>query len=429
MGCESHVNAHAELRPGPTTKRFGHGVAVYVCAVGMALGVACQTRPTDPEVIGTPDVATTLDGGEPGAPASIDTSAAGDAEGAGGGGGSVDVVDVIDVVDVDDVVDVGDGGATGVAETGDGGADGATEVIALAPTTDPLWVDGGGLFAGGGWLVGWRPDGRGTLTVVRDGQRWAELTGWPGGGRKERRGVLKELEDACILVGIGAVRVEGQAVRIDLLRRPVDGRRRGVRRGTEEVCVPDSRVVGVEATDTTRILAGAALSGVEPLSALGFPAIAPDAMHVAVVEREGNGQGDWRLRVLRTDDHKPVVDEVLLSGHELAARRNEDVDARGRRLARLGAVRAPRVARLIERAGFVPMRAVQGAVASELVLPACVRKGPVPCYEDGCATAARVTGRWRGGDEAAGLGVEVTRSEPVGGGCGGLPVWRVRRLE
>ncbi len=150
---------------------------------------------------------------------------------------------------------------------------------------------------------------------------------------------------------------------------------------------------------------------------------------MAVVEREGHGEGDWRLRVLRTDDRKAVVDEVLLSGHELAPRHNEDEEARGRRLARVGAVRAPKLSRLLERAGFVPMRAIAGEEVSELVLPACIRKGPVPCYEDGCTTAARVTGRWRGGDEAAGLGVEVTRSEPVGGGCGGLPVWQVRRLE
>jgi hypothetical protein len=189
-------------------------------------------------------------------------------------------------------------------------------------------------------------------------------------------------------------------------------------------------MVDVEGADTTRVVAGAALSGVEPLSTMGFPAIAPDAMHVAVVEHDGHGSpGEWRLKVLRTDDRKAVVDEVLLSGHELAARRNEDDVARARRLARLGTVRAPKVARLIERAGFVPMRPVEGAEVDELVLPACVRKGPVPCYEDGCATEARVTGRWRGGDEAAGLGVEVTRSVPVGGGCGGLPVWQVRRLE
>lgn len=190
----------------------------------------------------------------------------------------------------------------------------------------------------------------------------------------------------------------------------------------------------------TRIVAGSTLSDTQPLAAIGFPALSPDAIHVALLEHGEHGA--LRLGVRRVDDGRDVFDEALLTAADVRLRPRESASDRHRRLVRTASARVGRVQRILDRVGFTPMirAATDTATTTTLALAACTPRqarafahaGGLPsfagCVPGGCSGQAPVLSRWRGGEPSAGLGVEALRLDGAPAGCGPGERWLLHAL-
>lgn len=284
----------------------------------------------------------------------------------------------------------------------------------LAPVApDPLDAPGWQRLAGGAWLVAWRSGGTGRLVLYHDAIPYSDGGRWPG------------RSPGCVPTRLLAARLwidgAGSARRLEVdiacaMSPP---------RTTVGAHAPRhrTRVMSLEELPRTRLVAGAPIGGVAPLSARGFPAVSPDAIHVAMLDRGAGGA--LRLGVRRVDDGRVVVDEVLLAERESAPKKGETEGARQLRVGRVTSARLTKLERMLARVGFSPMTPAPPRAASvPFEVHACgpresralVRTGGVgppwwPCAREGCAGQARVVSAWTGGDDLDGLRVEALEVE------------------
>jgi len=223
---------------------------------------------------------------------------------------------------------------------------------------------------------------------------------------------------------------------------PPSTRRHGrARAPTQDTQPPTTLTFDLAALPQTRVVAGSALADTAPLAAIGFPALSPDAIHVALLDRGEHGA--LRLGVRRVDDGREVFDEALLTPADVRLRPRESAAERHRRLVRAASSRAARVQRILSRVGFTPMtRAPSDTTrpATTLTLPACTPRqnrafahaGGLPtfagCVPGGCSGQAPALSRWRGGEPSAGLGVEAVELDGAPAGCGPGARWLLRAL-
>lgn len=299
--------------------------------------------------------------------------------------------------------------------------DTAPEPTTLTPLAGaPPGLD---VWAAGPWLVVLDHTKRPRLVVLHDRIPFAELTlSGDGPGRARPSARHKPDRAHCAEPRVTAGRIDALELALSLACADRTNR---------------THTFDLTTLPPSRLVAGVALPQTAPVGAQGFPALSPDAIHVALVEHRPDGE--LHLGVRRVDDGRNVYDEALLTAAEARPRKQEDDDRHLRRLATTTVSRIARTQRTLTRVGFTPMTRIDTPAVVDLEQPACsprraraLLRGAIPtfagCVPGGCAGRALVLDAWRGGEPDADLGVEALRVDGGPAGCGPGERWALRAI-